>query len=87
VSHYYIKLNPILLTGTGEPFVSVPIRDFLFNLDASLYPDLKLFLLTNGQLLIKNWDKMKAAQPAVKSIQVSIDAAGRETYEAIRLGG
>jgi molybdenum cofactor biosynthesis enzyme MoaA len=76
------------LCGNGDPFASPSIREFLFSLDSSKYPNLKITLLTNGQLFNeKAWDSMKNIQRAVRSVQVSVDAATKETYESIRLGG
>lgn len=74
--------------GNGEPFASPAMREFLFSLDSSVYPDLKITLLTNGQLFnTRTWESMRKIQRAVKSVQVSIDAATRETYEGLRRGG
>jgi len=81
-------ITAIGLNGSGDPFVSPESRDLLFNHDSAKYPHLKYYLLSNGQLFNRAlWEKMKNAQGAVASVQVSIDAATRETYEKIRLGG
>ncbi|PKN53588.1 MAG: hypothetical protein CVU43_22210 [Chloroflexi bacterium HGW-Chloroflexi-5] len=74
-------------SGKGEPFVSPVIRDFLYNFDSSEYPNLKLFILTNSQLLTHEcWKRMEKAHQAISSVQVSIDAATKKTYEMIRIG-
>lgn len=81
-------ITAIGLSGSGDPFVSPETREFLFNHDAVQYPHLKFYLLTNGQMFNQTcWEQMKNVRDAVASVQVSIDAATRETYEKVRLGG
>jgi MoaA/NifB/PqqE/SkfB family radical SAM enzyme len=81
-------ITAIGLSGSGDPFVSPETRDLLFNHDRARYPQLRIYLLTNGQLLNRVcWEQMGNAQEAIASVQVSVDAATRETYERIRLGG
>jgi MoaA/NifB/PqqE/SkfB family radical SAM enzyme len=82
------RITAIGLSGSGDPFVSPETRALLFNHDSTRYPHLKFYLLTNGLLFTReNWERMKSAQGGVASVQVSIDAACRETYERIRIGG
>jgi sulfatase maturation enzyme AslB (radical SAM superfamily) len=82
------RITAIGLSGSGDPFVSPETRDLLFNHDSTRYPHLKFYLLTNGLLFNReNWERMKSARGAVASVQVSVDAACRETYEKIRIGG
>jgi wyosine [tRNA(Phe)-imidazoG37] synthetase (radical SAM superfamily) len=82
------RIKGLGFCGNGEPFASPAMREFLFSLDSSLYPDLKITLLTNGQLFnTRTWESMRKIQRAVKSVQVSIDAATKETYEGLRRGG
>ena len=81
----YIK--HIGFSGAGDPFVSPPMRNFLFDFDSAEYPNIQISLLTNGLLFDeKMWERMQKAQPAIKSVQVSIDAATSESYEKIRRG-
>ena len=35
----------------------------------------------------RNWNKIKSAQPFIKSAEISIDAANAETYHKVRKGG
>jgi len=82
------RISAIGLSGSGDPFVSPETRDLLFSHDGTRHPHLKFYLLTNGLLFNReNWERMKSAQAAVASVQVSIDAATSETYERIRMGG
>lgn len=82
------SLEQIGLCGNGDPFASPSLRNFLYNLDASEYPNLKITILTNGLLFDEQaWDHMKKVRAAIKSVQVSMDAVTRESYERIRIGG
>ena len=82
-------LKRIIVTGSGDPFYSKIYRDYLINFDITKYPKLEqLQIITNGNLLNeKLWNEMKAT-PYIKTIEVSIDAGSRETYETkTRLNG
>ena len=48
-----------------------------------------IYLTTNGILFTeKNWKKIENAHPYIKSVEISIDAATRDTYEnKVRLNG
>jgi MoaA/NifB/PqqE/SkfB family radical SAM enzyme len=71
-----------MVTGSGDPFYSKIYRDYLLNFDITKYPKLEqLQIITNGNLLDEPlWKKMKAT-PYIKTIEISIDAATKETYE------
>ena len=70
------NLNHIGLTGNGDPFASPTVRKFLYELNASNYPDLKITILTNGILFNEyTWNSMEKCRTAIKSVQVSVDAA------------
>jgi MoaA/NifB/PqqE/SkfB family radical SAM enzyme len=75
-------LKCIMVTGSGDPFYSKIYRDYLINFDITKYPKLEqLQIITNGNLLDeKLWNQMKAS-PYIKTIEVSIDAATKDTYE------
>lgn len=81
-------LENIQLLGSGDPIYSTAVREFLMNFEKNQFPKLKgIYLHTNAQLLTeKLWRKMKAV-PYIKEMEVSIDAATKETYEKIRRGG
>jgi len=82
-------LKRIMVTGSGDPFYSKIYRDYLINFDKSKYPKLEqLQIITNGNLLDeKLWNQMKAT-PYIKVIEISIDAATKDTYEnKTRLNG
>jgi molybdenum cofactor biosynthesis enzyme MoaA len=83
------NIKRMMITGSGDPFYSKIYRDYLINFDKSKYPNLEqIQIITNGNLLNeKLWKKMKAT-PYIKTIEVSIDAATKDTYETkTRLNG
>lgn len=81
-------LDQIGLCGSGDPFASPSLRKFLHDFDASQYPNVKLTILTNGRLFNERaWDSMEKGRSAIKSVQVSVDGATKESYESIRVGG
>jgi|SRR6056300_110646 len=84
------NLERIETSGSGDPFFSRTFRKWLMTFDLSKYPNLKhIHLHTNGTLWNKsNWDRMKKIHPFVKSCEISIDAATKDTYEnKTRIGG
>ena len=83
------NIKRMMITGSGDPFYSKIYRDYLINFDKSKYPKLEqIQIITNGNLLNeKLWKQMKAT-PYIKTIEVSIDAATKDTYESkTRLNG
>jgi molybdenum cofactor biosynthesis enzyme MoaA len=80
-------LLEIELSGSGEVFYSPFGLTFLRSLSRSVFPSMKVHIVTNGQLLTAAlWESLGRAQSFIKRIDVSIDAATKETYEAIRIG-
>ena len=78
----------INITGSGDPFASVTYRKFLFELDGSDFPNVKVDLQTNGTLLNqRTWDKMHKLHGQIRIIVVSLDAATEATYNITRRGG
>ena len=79
----------LIVTGSGEPFVSPVFRPWLQKMQPKDYPKLEhICLLTNGQLLFKSmWDSLSKIHKLIKSIEIGIDAANPETYAKNRPGG
>ncbi|HPB31979.1 MAG TPA: radical SAM protein [Candidatus Sumerlaeota bacterium] len=76
----------IKMSGDGEVFVIPEMRDFLFRFNAEKYPQVEFLIHTNGLLLTSEmWDRIP--QIRMDWLVVSIDAATRETYGRIRVGG
>jgi organic radical activating enzyme len=83
------NLQHIECTGSGDPFFSRTFRKWMMDFDPSKYPNLKsIHLHTNGTLWNEsNWSRMDNIARFVKSAEISVDAATKETYEITRLGG
>jgi organic radical activating enzyme len=87
---YGSSVRTLYITGSGDPFISVGFRNFLRNFDKTKWPKLKsIHLHTNATKWNKKmWDSMKNVHSYVKSCEISIDAATKDTYEnKTRLGG
>jgi organic radical activating enzyme len=87
---YGKTIKNLYITGSGDPFVSVGFRDFMRNFDKSKWPSLQhIHLHTNATRWTKKmWDSMSNIHPYVKTCEISIDAATKETYETkTRIGG
>jgi len=83
-------VRTLYITGTGDPFVSVGFRDFLREFDKDKWPQLEnIHLHTNATRWNKKmWDSMVNVHKYIKSCEISIDAATKDTYEnKVRLGG
>ena len=84
VSPYLPRARVVVLCGSGEPLAIKHTRNLLMK-DFSSNKDLKFNLITNALLLPQFWDKIKHQR--FGEILISIDAATKETYENIRVGG
>jgi len=74
--------------GSGEFFISKPLLQFYQTLSKQEFPLLKLDIMTNGTLFTpRAMGKLFNLKGMVDRIQVSIDAADKETYEKLRRGG
>jgi len=78
-------LRELFLSGHGDPFASPDVRQLLLDLENNPRADLTVNLLTNGLLLPRYWARLKDV--SFGYVNLSVDAATRETYEAIRRGG
>ena len=86
---YGNSLEFISMSGYGDPFYSEALFQWLVNFDKEKYPKMdRIHLHTNAMLWNKgNWDKIKLAQPYIKSAEISIDASSANTYHKVRKGG
>ena len=78
------------ITGTADAFYSKSFRQFLIDFEPSNYPMMEtIHMHTNGILWTeKLWNRMNGIHPFVKTCEISIDAATKDTYEnKVRLGG
>lgn len=85
IKNYYDKEIEIFATGNGDPFIRNDSFDLLSNFQTTLYPKVKFEILTNGTLLtLETFQKIKHLK--YTWINISVDAATKETYEKIRRG-
>lgn len=76
------------ISGGGEAFASKHYRSILAALNRAEYPELYLYLITNGQLLTaERWGQFPELPEMIDILSVSIDAARAETYERLRRPG
>jgi len=82
-------VESIALTGSGDPFMSRVLRNFLINFDSKKYPNIKsIHFHTNGQLFDeKMYNKMKGIHHLKLSTDISIDAATSGVYGKMRPPG
>jgi len=76
------------ITGSGDPFGSKIFREFLRELDGSMFPNMRIDLQTNGVMFTqKMWDRMEKIHENITLVMVSFDAASEATYNITRRGG
>ncbi|MCQ5131142.1 SPASM domain-containing protein [Butyricicoccus faecihominis] len=88
------KVRPLLgncrqleMLSTGEVFASMACCNFLKTLSAEEFPQLKLSFITNAQLFTRTlWNDFFNLHKIPIILYISMDAALKETYEAIRFG-
>lgn len=83
-------IQTIYTSSAGEPFASAATKNLFRRFDRTKYPNLKrIHIHTNATLWDqKMWESVSGIHPYVKSIEISIDAATKDTYEnKVRLGG
>lgn len=76
--------------GSGEPLAISSVKHWLRSFNCSDYPKLKqIHIHSNGQLFTREMYESfsEDAKRLIKSVEISIDAASKETYEKIRRGG
>lgn len=76
------------LLGSGDVFASAACSDFLKTLTAAEFPRLNLRIITNAQLFTRaRWAEFENLHEIPLIFDISVDAAEKETYETLRLGG
>jgi tetratricopeptide (TPR) repeat protein len=80
-------VETLYLDGAGEIFASKHSRHLLSLLSREQFPQLKLLLISNGQLLNERAFRDFDLYGRVQWIQISVDAARAETYCIVRRGG
>jgi len=84
LANYYPYMEGLGVWG-GEPLFSPGSRDIIFNFDYKEFPQCAVSIVTNGTLLGKYISDL--AKVRLDWIQISLDAATKETYRRIRVGG
>lgn len=77
------KIQTAFVTGGGDPFASNVFYKLLTTMHPKDYPNLKLFITTNGLLLKNKWENV-SIKNNIEGIWISIDAATEYTYKLNR---
>jgi len=83
-------IETMILCGGAEPFFSKTFLTFMKEFDKSKWPSLKhIHLHTNANLWTEvNWNRVSKIHKYVKSCEISMDAATKNTYEnEVRIRG
>lgn len=82
------QARQLIISGTGDPFASSSYRRLLEEFVPHDYPQLEsIHLHSNGLLWnAAAWQSIQAAQPFIRTAEISIDAASSATYAANRGG-
>ena len=81
------KVITLHLSTSGELFASPMLLNFLQSINLENFPNLKIWIQTNGLLCKKMWHKISAIESKIQNITVTIDAAQADTYHLLRRGG
>lgn len=82
------NLSQIYITGSGDPFASKHYLEVLTSGVLTQYTNVELYLHTNAQLFTEEtWKKLKMGKERLQILEVSIDAATKETYSENRKPG
>jgi wyosine [tRNA(Phe)-imidazoG37] synthetase (radical SAM superfamily) len=77
----------VMITGSGDPFGSKHFRNLIKRLNSGDFPNLRMELITNGQLMDQRaWSELNL-DGRVTYVQISIDASEASTYAVVRRGG
>lgn len=81
-------IRELIIAGQGEVFASKIYLNLIQSITEKRFPDLRITFLTNGVLLTPGmWEKIANAHYAINQIKISVDAATKETYNKLRVGG
>jgi len=81
--------QPVVLhvSTSGEVFASPLLLKFISSIESEKFPNLKLWLQSNGLLAPRSWHKLGSMGDRVDNITVTVDAAQEHTYQKLRRGG
>ena len=81
------EIDHILLNCSGEALASPHTLRLLNALPFEKCPQLKIHLMSNGELLAERWDRLGPAADHVSVLILSFDGITEETYTHFRRGG
>lgn len=81
------EIDYILLNCSGEALASPHTLRLLNALPFEQFPQLKIHLMSNGELLADRWERMGPAANHVSNLVLSFDGITEETYTRYRRGG
>lgn len=81
---YLPTARKVVLTGMGDPLARPDSRRLLMDFEGQ-NSALRFELITNALLLPKYWERIKHQN--FGTLLISVDAASKETYDKIRIGG
>ena len=83
------KIESIGATTSGDPLYSKKSFEFLISLNKRDFPALRRIKIhTNGLLLMQKWEEMQHLfDNFFVDLNISVDAATKETYDVVRKGG
>lgn len=81
-----VGADTVSMTGTGDPFASKFLREFLTTFSEQTHPGIRrVYLYTNAIMWTPAmWDRLPGLHAIDLAADISIDAATAETYESVR---
>ena len=86
---YGKNVECLYMSGTADPLAAKSLRKILTNYSKEKYPKVKyIHLHTNAILFDRDmWKRLKNVRHLIGPLEISIDAATKDTYEELRRGG
>ena len=75
------------LSSSGEVFASPLLLNFLQQINSQNFPNIELWIQTNGLLAQSRWHHLQHLEKHIKNITITVDASSASTYEKLRRGG
>ena len=89
IKRYGENLEGLYISPTADPFASKSFRKLIATINTTTFPKLKYIHLHTNAILFnqKTWKDLPALKKFLKAIEISVDAATKETYIDVRRGG
>lgn len=75
------------LSSSGEVFASRMLLNFLEKINTQDFPNIEIWLQTNGLLAQSRWKHLQHLEQNIEQITITVDASTESTYEKLRRGG